>query len=43
MKTLESTDKFELEHKPTEANGKVYLTQEIWKKKSPKVEVLLFL
>lgn len=38
MKTLEAANKFELEHKP-EANGKVYLTQEIWKKKSSKAGV----
>lgn len=39
MKTLEVTNKFELEHKSAEANGKVYLTQEIWGKNSPKAGV----
>lgn len=39
MKTLEAANKFELEHKPAEAKGKVYLTQEIWYKKSPKAGV----
>lgn len=43
MKTLEAANNFELEHKCAEANGKVYLRQEIWKKKkSPKVGVSYF-
>lgn len=43
MKTLEVANKFELEHKPAEANGKLYLTQEIWEKNPPKQESLILL
>lgn len=46
MKTLEATNKFELEPKLAEANGRgffsdktVYLTHELWKKTSQKVQV----
>lgn len=42
MKTLEAANKFELEYKPAEANGKVYLTQEVWEKKSTEVGVSYF-
>lgn len=41
MDTLEA-NKFELEHKSAEANRKVYLAQEIWKKKIPQSRSLLF-